>query len=133
MPPIFQGAAVGSSDIIAANNAKAKAFAQELNNLLQGGLPGPSPQTPGVIRIEGTPGPEGPAGASGGSAYLIDEFTATSDGQQVRSYAQNCALGTNVYINGLKQTPNSFTVSGNSITLPTELNIEVGDIIVVEH
>lgn len=124
---------MGNSDIIAANNAKARAFTKELNTLLQGGLPSTPEETPGVVTIVGSPGPAGPPGASGGASYLIDEYTATSSGQQQRNYPQNCAAGTNVFINGLKQTPSSFTVSGNSITLPSELSIQVGDLIVIEH
>jgi len=74
----------------------------------------------------------GPQGASGGLSN-VDEFVATVGGTQTRTYETAPSASTMVFINGLRQSGSSFSITNTSITLPSTLNIEIGDLIQVEY
>jgi hypothetical protein len=75
------------------------------------------------------------SGGSGGSAGTESEFetTASVAGQQLLTlpFAPTQIHGT--YINGLRQSPASFSYVGNVITLPATLSIEPGDLLTIVY
>jgi hypothetical protein len=71
--------------------------------------------------------------SGGPSGLTADEFTATSDGAQTRTYSTTPSPNTTVYINGLIQQSGSFTISGDTVSLPDSLAIQTDDYIRVEH
>lgn len=102
-----------------------------------GGGTGPiGPQGPagptGPQGLQGLTGPAGPTGPSG-STSTFDEFIASSNGQQTITVTTTPSVNTRAYINGLIQQSSAFTIAGDIITLPSSLNIQIGDYVRIEY
>lgn len=107
----------------------------ELANFLRGpkgddGEPGVQGD-PGPAGDTGPRGDTGPAGAGAGSSSLF-EIAAAQGGEQL------CDLGAvppgrvSVYINGLRQRSNAYTIADAIVTLPADLEIRVDDLLQIE-
>lgn len=91
------------------------------------------PTTP-ALAIELATVLQGPQGMSGPDIDFFElEFVAIIDGAQSCTCVQTPSPSTRVWINGLRQSSSSFTLSGINVLFPESLNIRIGDLIQVEY
>jgi hypothetical protein len=87
-----------------------------------------------TVTAGGTPlNPTFDMGIPSASVFHIDEFVAVSAGEIRRTYGLAPSNSTKVFINGLRKSGASFTILGNQIILPADLQITPGDAVAVEY
>ncbi len=68
------------------------------------------------------------------SPPLTEEWLATQPGvQEITLTAAAKSTGHRLFINGLRQPISGYSVAGASLTLPSALSIEVGDVVVLDY
>lgn len=84
---------------------------------------------------QGDVGPEGPPGTATFVGISTDfEYTATVDGIQSFTIPNTpLQTGYKLFINGLRQSKSSYTVTTDVVELPDSLNILTNDFIIFEY
>jgi hypothetical protein len=88
--------------------------------------------SPRLIRLN--VGRTGPPGVAGGGTLGQQELVISTPGEVTAVLLQQPQPGSaRVFVNGLQQRMGSFIVSGQTLTLPADLDLEAGDVVTVEY
>lgn len=87
-----------------------------------------SPRQP-TVTVNTCPPPSGGGGGGSSDTWIELEFTASQTGPQTTTLTHTVSSGYFLFVNGLKQSRTAFGIDNLVLTLSSDLNIHVGDLV----